>query len=165
MADLWIAQVPNIVGPAHDFPFDPNIRIYPNWGFFVYYAPFSSKSPAFSDEIIDQLKTFIHCEVNDTDEADRGLPQQIRESLELDVKAAGWDEEKVFVKAIDLLYNPRDGTPEFPYYQGWFKVGVHYIHDFYHQVCWDTDDYPSNMERICPIQDGPGRNRTYRGGR
>ncbi|PYI20174.1 hypothetical protein BO99DRAFT_431866 [Aspergillus violaceofuscus CBS 115571] len=85
MADLWIAQVPNIVGPAHDFPFDPNIRIYPNWGFFFYYAPFSSKSPAFLDEIIDQLKTFIHCEVNDIDEADRGLPQQIRESLELDV--------------------------------------------------------------------------------
>ncbi|PYH76639.1 hypothetical protein BO82DRAFT_425922 [Aspergillus uvarum CBS 121591] len=154
--------------------------MHPKWGFFVYYAPFSNECPAFSDEIIDLLKTYIHCEVNDTDEADRGLPQQVRESLGLVVyeflrprvappsideirrhcqnrillsrsrpplvpgvlievclliddevvqqlsrspnpapsqaarRATGWDEEQVFVRAIDLLYDPRDGAPESP---------------------------------------------------
>ncbi|RAH69401.1 uncharacterized protein BO66DRAFT_402065 [Aspergillus aculeatinus CBS 121060] len=167
---------------------------YPNWGFFVYYAPFSKKSPPFANQLIDQLKTYIHCEINDCHESVRSLPQSICESLGLDViellppRAAPHSIDEIrrlcrdrlllsrnrpplvpgiltemFVKAIDLLYDPRDGAPESLYYQGWFKVGVDYIQDFYHQMCQKTDDYEFNMERICPILDGPGRNHTYCG--
>ncbi|PYI04104.1 hypothetical protein BO78DRAFT_450380 [Aspergillus sclerotiicarbonarius CBS 121057] len=81
-------------------------------------------------------------------------------SLDSATRVREWEEVCNYVKAIDLLYDTHTSIPERFDFEGWFKVSINHLQDFYNEMRVSYDDYYSNMERLCPFPDLRGENPT-----